>query len=234
MFTEEQKAELSADLRRSHVKSRSQSGRTLSYIEGWVAIAEANRIFGFDEWTRETVEMRCVHEGQREIGERKAQGWGVSYVAKVRVTVAGVLREGYGTGHGVDRDLGLAHESALKEAETDAMKRALMTFGNQFGLALYDKTQAHVSDGPAPEAKYDPADIPAAAPKRQSSHSLRNGQPDLWPAFERAMRSAGTLEALNEGWNLYSKGMLSWPIAWQEAADEEFEKCMDAIRAVAA
>ncbi|MDM7954732.1 MAG: Rad52/Rad22 family DNA repair protein [Cyanobium sp. CZS 25K] len=35
--------------------------------------------------------------------------------------------------------MGQAHESALKEAETDAMKRALMTFGHPFGLALYDK-----------------------------------------------------------------------------------------------
>jgi DNA repair and recombination protein RAD52 len=38
----------------------------------------------------------------------------------------------------------------LKEAETDAMKRALMTFGNPFGLALYDKTQENVVDGPSP------------------------------------------------------------------------------------
>jgi hypothetical protein len=44
-----------------------------------------------------------------------------------------------------NRLLGQAHESALKEAETDAMKRALMTFGNPFGLALYDKAQRQVS-----------------------------------------------------------------------------------------
>ena len=31
---------------------------------------------------------------------------------------------------------GEAHESAIREAETDAMKRALSTFGNPFGLAL--------------------------------------------------------------------------------------------------
>jgi hypothetical protein len=39
---------------------------------------------------------------------------------------------------------GEAHESAIKEAETDAMKRALTTFGNPFGLALYDKEQHNV------------------------------------------------------------------------------------------
>lgn len=33
----------------------------------------------------------------------------------------------------------VAHESVLKEAETNATKRALATFGSQFGLALYDK-----------------------------------------------------------------------------------------------
>ena len=32
-----------------------------------------------------------------------------------------LVREGSGAGHGIDVDLGLAHESALMEAETDAM-----------------------------------------------------------------------------------------------------------------
>src|SRR3546814_4942354 len=50
--------------------------------------------------------------------------------------------------------VGQAHESAIKESETDAMKRALMTFGNQFGLALYDKTRANVC-APDPEPVTD-------------------------------------------------------------------------------
>ena len=40
---------------------------------------------------------------------------------------------------------GQAHELALKGAETDATKRALATFGNPFGLALYDREQGGVS-----------------------------------------------------------------------------------------
>jgi hypothetical protein len=72
----------------------------------------------------------------------------------VRITVgegtgAPLIREGCGAGHGIDTDLGQAHESALKEAETDAMKRALMTFGNAFGLALYDKQQREVTGAAA-------------------------------------------------------------------------------------
>jgi DNA recombination protein Rad52 len=155
-FSDLQKQLLDAPLSRTHVKQRSQAGRQLSYIEGWTAIAEANRIFGFDGWTRETVEIKCVSEREREIGQQKRPGWGVSYIAKVRVIAQGVAREGVGAGHGIDVDAGQAHESAIKEAETDAMKRALMTFGNPFGLALYDKEQANVADEPdgASRAQY--------------------------------------------------------------------------------
>ena len=145
-FSEEQVGLLKAPLSSSLVKSRKQGGREVSYIEGWKAVDEANRIFGFDGWTRETVEIKCVSEGERAIGQGRDTGYGVTYIVKVRVMVGSVCREGCGAGHGIDRDLGQAHESALKEAETDAMKRALMTFGNPFGLALYDKTQANVVD----------------------------------------------------------------------------------------
>lgn len=148
-FTPDQIAALQAPLDRAKVKQRSQSGRSLSYLEGWQVIAEANRIFGFDGWQRETITEKCVAEHQREVGRDKKPGWGVTYVCRVRITVghamgAVVIREGTGSGHGIDVDLGLAHESAIKEAETDAMKRALMTFGNPFGLALYDKEQREV------------------------------------------------------------------------------------------
>jgi DNA repair and recombination protein RAD52 len=150
MFTTDQRAALEAPLNRSNVKARKQGGRNVSYIEGWKAIEEANRIFGFDGWTRETVDIKCVSERERKIGGDRKDGWGVSYIARVKVVVfAGdqiVTREGIGSGHGIDVDCGQAHESAIKESETDAMKRALMTFGNPFGLALYDKTQANVAD----------------------------------------------------------------------------------------
>lgn len=148
MFNAEVKIALSSDLDKSHVKSRSQSGRNLSYIEGWWAIAEANRIFGFDGWQRDTVFLNVVSEKERKVGTTQRDGWGVTYVCKVRITVGDVIRDGTGAGHGIDVDLGSAHESAIKEAETDAMKRALMTFGWPFGLALYDKSQEHVSDTP--------------------------------------------------------------------------------------
>ena len=50
-----------------------------------------------------------------------------------------VVREGWGSGEARAATTGEAHELALKSAETDATKRALSTFGNPFGLALYDR-----------------------------------------------------------------------------------------------
>ena len=138
-FTDAQNRLLAGKLSANAVKTRKQDGRLLSYIEGWHAIAEANRIFGFDGWDRETVEAECIWQEAK--GEPKA----CAYVARVRIRVrAGdwvVSRDGSGTGHGSGATLGEAHESAVKEAETDATKRALATFGNLFGLALYDREQ---------------------------------------------------------------------------------------------
>jgi hypothetical protein len=172
---------LGADLNRANVRQRSQAGRSLSYIESWHAIAEANRIFGFDGWNTETVDIRAVMERERKVGAKQLPGWGVTYVARVRVSVyAGergwIAREGVGSGHGIDVDLGQAHESAIKEAESDARKRALMTFGNQFGLALYDKEQRNVSDNP--EAGEEPAQpSPPAKPTTSQKAAAAVKQP---------------------------------------------------------
>ena len=157
-FAPDQIASLEAPLDRAKVKTREQGRSQVSYIEGYHAENEANRIFGFHAWDRETLELRLVAERERKIGKGQYEkdGFGVSYVARVRVTVTTpdghkVIREGVGAGHGIDADPGQAHESAAKEAETDAEKRALKTFGNPFGQALYDKNQTQVADAPPPE-----------------------------------------------------------------------------------
>jgi DNA repair and recombination protein RAD52 len=152
IFSGEQQKLLADRLDPKHVKGRSQGGQSLSYIEGWHAIAEANRIFGFGAWERELVEWKETNRDLVDVtkNNRTEKQWRVGYIAKVRVTVHGEggsrSREGVGFGSGFAKDnaLGEAIESAIKEAETDAMKRGMMTFGNQFGLALYDKTRANV------------------------------------------------------------------------------------------
>src|SRR6201987_1051443 len=136
-FSTKQLQALRRNLDGRQIRTREANGRELSYIEGWFAISEANRIFGFDAWSRETIETRCVLS-------RETRGTFLAvYIAKVRITVqvagATVIREGHGSGEGRGTSPGEVHDMALKAAETDATKRALATFGKPFGLSLYSK-----------------------------------------------------------------------------------------------
>jgi len=143
-FSPAQLKKLTSKLDRVHVQKRTVEGKSIDYIEGWFALSEANAIFGFANWDRETVHFERLFERSR--GEMTT----CSYSARVRVRVrAGnqtISREGTGCGTASVRNAADAHERAIKAAETDATKRALATFGNRFGLCLYDKDQAGVSE----------------------------------------------------------------------------------------
>jgi hypothetical protein len=169
-FSAKQLHALRRDVKREHIRSRISNGRELSYIEGAHAIAEANRIFGFDGWDRETVESRCV------MARENRGTFLVVYTAKVRLTVREdgekIVREGHGCGEARGDSAGEAHDLALKTAETDAIKRALATFGKPFGLALYHgakATKEHPVASPAnnnhgSEISIAPQDLAAARP----------------------------------------------------------------------
>jgi DNA recombination protein Rad52 len=138
-FSVKQSRALRRNVDARYIRTREANGRELSYIEGWYVVSEANRIFGFDGWCRETVESRCVLA-------RENRGMFLAvYIAKVRITVvangATIVREGHGTGEGRGNSPGEVHDIALKAAETDATKRALTTFGKAFGLELYRQSR---------------------------------------------------------------------------------------------
>jgi Rad52/22 family double-strand break repair protein len=90
-----------------HIRTREAHVRELSYLEGWYAISEANRIFGFDGWNRETIESKCV------LARENRGTFLAVYIARVRVTVhadgAIIVREGHGTGEGHGTSPGEVH-----------------------------------------------------------------------------------------------------------------------------
>jgi DNA recombination protein Rad52 len=147
-FTPSQVRKLRSRLKPQNVRTREADGISLSYLEGWHVVSEANRIFGFDGWDRETLSSECVWT--KQVNSRYC----AAYVTRVRIRVragdAVITREGSGAGESSAATPGQAHEFAAKAAETDATKRALMTFGNAFGLSLYGGT-------PEPRAKASPA-----------------------------------------------------------------------------
>src|SRR5690606_17429783 len=125
---------------------RGGRGQMVPYIEGYQAINQANRIFGYGRWGAELVgpvgyrELTRAHKGT---GEVTTAGM---YWASVRVHVHGCEpRSDVGCAFAADDGLE-AHDTAIKAAVTDAMKRALRQFGDQFGNALYDRTNpAHAA-----------------------------------------------------------------------------------------
>ena len=80
-FTDTQTKALKAKLSHRHVRTRDSHGQQLAYVEGWHVIAEANRIFGFDSWDRQTTSPECIWSANQ-------RGQSVCfYSTKVRVTV---------------------------------------------------------------------------------------------------------------------------------------------------
>ena len=79
-FSAKQLQALRRQPNRSHIRTREAHGRELTYLEGWYAISEANRIFGFDGWSRETTESKCVLT-------RENRGTFLAvYIARARIT----------------------------------------------------------------------------------------------------------------------------------------------------
>ena len=123
-------------------RRKGRGNRSYSYVEGRTAIDQANRIFGFGGWGHEVVgevvlrEIENVDPKTGEVTRIRA------YSATVRVTVAGALSRTDVGFHTVAEENGEGHETACKGAVTDAMKRALRTFGDQFGNALYGEQPA--------------------------------------------------------------------------------------------
>lgn len=158
-FTPEQSTMLAKPLDPKHVvKPTGRFGAKGDYIEGWHAIAEANRIFGHDGWSY-TIQLIQDHLNHGEDSEGRPQ-WQAAYSCLCTVEAGGVTRQDVGFGSGFAKQIGDAIEGATKEAATDALKRALRTFGHPFGLALYDKTRANVA---TPEVELSRAAMDAIA-----------------------------------------------------------------------
>lgn len=174
-FTEHQIAELDKELNPLLVSTRKGgSGSTLKYIEGHDAIDQANRIFGYGQWGYKVISCKPVtiidpmtgepigvtYEAEVELQVRDC--WPVSDVGQQSCSVWNVgdvvmSRRGKDSDkeapitawerQNAQRVIVDAHEVARKGAVTDAMKRCMRTFGDQFGNGLYGEGRVVLVDG---------------------------------------------------------------------------------------
>ncbi|OAG28969.1 DNA repair and recombination protein RAD52 [Nematocida displodere] len=127
--------ELDKYLGPEYIKYKTTGYASEPYIEGWAAVAIANKIFGHDGWSSEIKNLSPPLIEDLGSGKITAQG-----SATVRVTLAtGVFREdiGFGVAENV-KGRSRAIKQAQKSAVTDALKRALRQFGRALGGCCYD------------------------------------------------------------------------------------------------
>src|SRR5262249_50794031 len=98
-FSRKQLTALKRNIDKGSIRTRQgNDGRPLSYLEGWYVISEANRIFGHDGWSRETLETRSI------LTRENRGSFLAIYLARVRITVIAngttIIREGHGSGEG--------------------------------------------------------------------------------------------------------------------------------------
>ena len=152
---------------------KGRAGRSYDYLEGHVVIEQANRIFGYGGWGYELagdVTLRRIETVDTQTGEVKVEQ---GYSAPVRVTVAGALpRTDLGV-HPVAEDTLDGHDTAMKGAVTDGMKRAFRSFGVQFGNGFYGD-QPQVGNSPQPQRV--PAQTNGNSGQAQASRPTRQAQ----------------------------------------------------------
>jgi len=179
MFNDKQNQVLAYELDSSRIKSRSKGNVSLSYLEGFDVIETANKIFGYGNWDYNITSLTQVSQ---ELNHN--QNHIICYKAVVNITVhdiqhsKSVTREDVGFGTGIAKTLADAHEGGAKEAVTDAIKRTLRSFGNQFGNSLYDKSRQHQNQ---PQQQYtqqpQAQQIPPQQQYQQPTQQVQNNTP---------------------------------------------------------
>ncbi|EPR80045.1 RAD52 protein [Spraguea lophii 42_110] len=118
-----------------YISYRRAWGETeVAYIEGWSAIAIANKIFGYNGWSSTIKEIKI------DFIEEVNKKFIISVSCIVTITLKdGTQREDVGCGSSESKNKIIGIEKAKKEAATDAIKRTLRQFGNALGNCCYDK-----------------------------------------------------------------------------------------------
>ena len=154
-FNQQQLQALMAPLNGNRVSSRSQGGRSLSYLEAWDVKAALIRVFGFANWSADVVESKILRmekdvpaysgSGQSRTLKKDADGnqefnWSVTAMAtlQLRIHMTGATYTETAIASQTGPDVGEVADFAVKTAESDALKRCAINLGTQFGLSLYN------------------------------------------------------------------------------------------------
>ena len=145
-LTDQQLKVLFSELHGSRV---GQNQKGFSHVQQWDVRRFLIRVFGFGGYDTELKSIECVREiekpsGKDDYGNPKFR-YTVVYRVHQRLTVKDVAGrpiatfDGVATGDAQNQpSLGDAHDGAVKEADSQSLKRAAVNLGDAFGLSLYN------------------------------------------------------------------------------------------------
>lgn len=137
MMNDEQYNALLQDLHPSRVSTRKGTGKALSYVEAWDVKRTLIRIFGFGGFSADVIDNEFRYETVHTRSDKEL--WEVAYQATVRLRIHDLgctyTESAVGSSMGSRAE---AHDNAIKNAASDALKRAAIYLGTQFGLSLYN------------------------------------------------------------------------------------------------
>ncbi|KAF9084851.1 DNA repair protein rad52 [Mortierella sp. AD031] len=212
-FTAAEKSRLDSELTKylpaEFTTTRPGPGRSsLTYIEGWRIKNLANKLFGFDGWNSAITDVTVDYLETENDGKVIV---GVSCI--VRVTLKdGTFHEdlGYGSSEN-QRSKAASLEKAKKEAATDALKRALTSFGNLLGTCLYDKNYTkYLSTQRSDKAKFDPADVYRDSADPRTHQQATKSQPSQ-PQQQTHQSNQNNFHQLNPFQNPYHNQQQAGP-----------------------
>jgi recombination DNA repair RAD52 pathway protein len=113
----------------------------MSYLEAWDVKASLIKVFGFGGFSSELIESEILDV--REVPNRSnpnKMNQKVTAKAVVRLTIhqTGAVYTEAAIAGSMQPDITESMDMAIKSAESDALKRAAIFLGTQFGLSLYN------------------------------------------------------------------------------------------------
>jgi recombination DNA repair RAD52 pathway protein len=141
----EQVAQLLKPIHPSRVMS---DNKGMAHVSQQDVRAHLIRLFGFGGWDTELTSLELIHERSVGVDEKSQGRWWVTYRCTMRLTIKDpqgkvlATYEDGATGSAQNQPSpGDAHDNALKNAISYALKRCAINLGDQFGLSLYNKGQ---------------------------------------------------------------------------------------------
>ena len=177
----------------------------LSYMEAYDIRAHLNRVFGFARWSSDVISMEQIYERFHK-NSKGTDAVSVGYRAGLTLTICAPDGEllatyteyaaGSASGFPVAKHAD-AHDMAIKTAESQALKRAAINLGDQFGLSLYQNGSRNplvqkVLNLESGEKQDVTEGVPEVVPE--------SDQPEVNPDWITLIQEAGTKEEAMPLW----------------------------------